>query len=156
MNSNWERWINSSVAKYIKGICDTNNVSLFVEGSPRNTEELQDWVELRIDGPSWHGATKDEWVAHLEINILILSKMNQVDNSRLLKNIGLMRTALSQTIPVLKLGKEVQDDQSHITCLILKNTGKESLEVNQLGQVTENTQLQRATVDGMFFANFEG
>ncbi len=156
MNVHWERWINASIGKAIKALCDASSVSLYVETSPRATDNLQDWVELRVNGPMWQGGFKDEWMAEVEINIFILSKANQVDNHRLLKNIGLMRNRLSQPIPVLKLGNSVDDDQSYITCLKLDSKDKDKLKVNQLGQVTGTTPLMRATVDGMFFGNFNG
>lgn len=155
MDVNWERWINASIAKAVKTACDTASLFLYVEGAPRNTDTLQDWVELRVNGPDWHGATKSEWVAHVEINILVLSKANQVDNFRLVRNTGLMRSVLSMPIPVFKLGNAIDDDQSFITCLILNNKGGGSLRVNQLGQIT-GTTLNRNTVDGMFTGNFYG
>lgn len=156
MNHNWPRWVNTSIGKVVKSYCDLNNVFLYVEGEARNTAQRQDWVELRVNGPDFLSTTKDFWIAKLEINILILSKNNQIDNHRLLKNIGLMSTLLSSSIPVLKLGNGVDDDQSYITCIILDNREHKPLRVSQLGQVTDQTPLQRASVNGLFTVNFEG
>lgn len=156
MNHNWERWIVGSIGKAIGDYCQTNSIPLYVEGAPKNSEQLQDWVELRSNGPMWVGGTKDFWVAHIEINVFILSKANQSDGFRILRNIGLIRTRLAQPIPVLKLGVGVDDDQSYLTCLILKTSDGEKLRVSQLGQVTGQTPLMRATVDGMYIGNFEG
>lgn len=140
----------------MKTAMDAVQLTMFVEGAPAKEETLKDWVELRINGPRWHGSTKDEWQANLEINIFVLSKMDHRRGHRLLDNIGIVTVAMVGTIPVFKLGDGADDDQSFITCLMLKNEGKESLRVNQLGQVTPSTQMLRATVEGSYFGNFQG
>lgn len=162
INANWQRWIFASVGKHFTDAFTAPNVpiDLFIEDEPRKTDPLKDWVELRMNGPLWEGATQDEWVAKdFWINIFIGSKFNpanNADNYRIHKNIGLVCAAFTTTIPVFKLGDLAGDDSSYLTCLTLRTEGKQGVMVNQLGRVTPQTPLQRATVEACYFGNFYG
>lgn len=154
MNHNWSRWINASVAKAVKKACDLSQIHLYVEGAPSDTDNELDWIELRINGPKWNGGSKGEWSCDVEINLLILSKPNQVNGYRFLDNIGVAANVLSLPIPVIRLGNRTQDDQVTITCLQLKSRDGEKLKTNQLGRIMATAPMMRATVDGVFYGHF--
>ncbi len=152
---NWQRWIYASLATYFKTVCDDNDIPIFIEGSPRTTDDLEDWVEIRILGPDWNSGTAIEWVAdNIEVSALVMSKLNQTNNYRIHDNIGIIVDAFVAPIPVFKLGTGVGDDQSQITCLQSKTKGRDQIKVAPFGQVDPNTQLLRASVDGFFWGNF--
>jgi hypothetical protein len=150
MNPNWIRWICASVASHMDEAFKLYDppLQMFLEGTPRATDNLEDWTELRMNGPCFSSGSEGEWIVEkLEVNIFIQSKFNQQDAYRIYKNIGLVCAAFTQ-IPVYKLGDQPQDDGTLITCLNLKTSGREELKVIQLGQVTPTTQLVRAMVEG--------
>ncbi len=147
MTQDLHRWIIASINNYFQTNLDTAEIPLYIEGAPRDTSNLEDWVELRTNGPHWEGGTQVEDNATISINCFFMSKMNDEDNYRIHKNIGLVETLMLAKIPIYKLGDGTNDDQSFLTCLTIVLRGKEKLRANYLGQVDQNTQLLRATVE---------
>lgn len=159
MDPNWSRWIKASIAQHFEDAISafSTPLQMYLEGTPRDTDESKDFVEVRLNGPIWCGGSQDEWTCDpITVNVFIQSKEDQEDAYRLDKNIGLISTAFTTTIPILKLGDGPEDDGSLITCLNLKSSGKDTLRVIQFGQVTPSTQLLRAAVEGDYTGNFYG
>lgn len=155
INRNWPRWIYASVAKYFTDFCATNNLQLYIESAPIDKKSVQDWIELRIDGPNFSGRSAGEWGVTIEINIVISSAKDQVNGYRIFQNQGIVLEALTTAIPIVKLGVGVDDDQSVITCLQLKTESKEKLKNSNFGQIDPTTQLMQCMIDGIFYANLQ-
>lgn len=153
-NTNWQRWIYASIDKYIKEACValTTPLALYIEGEYRVIpDSAQDWAELRVNGPVWHSGTNDDTKAEqIEINMYVLSKLNSTNNQRIHSNLGAVAKMLENTIPILKLGVGMDDDQSLLTCLQLDK----DIKTQFLGQVNPTTQLVRGYVEATYFANF--
>jgi len=157
MDPNWSRWIKASIAQHFSDAFAPSGLKMYLEGTPRDTDLTKDFVEVRLNGPTWRAGSQNEWICDpITINVFVQSKEDQEDAYRLDKNIGLVSAAFTTTIPILKLGTGVGDDQSVITCLNLNSQGKDTLRVIQFGQVTPSTQLLRAAVEGDYFGNFYG
>lgn len=149
MNENWSRWIIASIGKHFDEHKKT--VPMFIEGQHRNTRELKDFFELRIDGPRFTEVSKDYWHVYVEINTLIQSTMNDSDYHRIERTLGTILVAFSN-IYVYRLGDGLSDNQSLLGCLkLIQNEGKrEYLQVYRLGQIEKTDQIVQAVVEGHY------
>ena len=59
INANWGRWIYASVCDHFETYRDT--LHMFLEGQHRETDELQQFFELRVDGPYYTQINKGWW-----------------------------------------------------------------------------------------------
>ena len=158
MNKNWPRWIFASVSDHFKTKMDAVSLPLFIEGQHRDIDKsLQDYVELRVDGPYITEIARDQWQLYIEVNVLINSIMNDTNNHRIHTSAGLVGAAFEDAIPVYKYGSTGEDDDSFLGCLVLQQDKKrrERIQISHFGQVAPNTKLLQATVEGHFIIDLE-
>lgn len=151
INEHWARWIFASVCKHFDSKRGT--LPMFVEGQQRATRGVQDFIELRLDGPDFNESSKNYWKAYIEINILIQSSMTDGDFHKIHRTTGLVSAAFVSSIPVYKYGSApLIDTGAHIGCLdIVDNKfDKERIKVRHFGQVNPDTQLMQASVEGHY------
>jgi hypothetical protein len=153
MNPNWNRWIKASVFNHLVTELGTED-HIYIEASPRKTSEQPRWFELRFDGPEWFSRRLNQWFMTIEVNVLVsvksdLKQLYTIDNLT-----GRAVVAFSKTIPVLKLGSESGDDQSHVTCLRLTSTKRDGIQVSNFGIVQTASQLEQSTVEAHFTGDF--
>jgi len=158
MNKNWPRWIFASVSKFFIDKMAIENLPMFIEGQHRDLDPtLQDYCELRIDGPNTTEVARNQWHLYMEVNVLISSIMNDSDYHRIHTSAGVVGNAFECSIPVYKYGNTVDDDDSLIGCLSLQQDRKkrERIQISHFGQVAPNTKLLQASVEGHFIINLE-
>jgi hypothetical protein len=151
MNQHWARWIFASVCKHFDAKRGT--IPMFVEGQQRVTRSLQDFIELRLDGPDFNEASKDYWSAYVEINVMIQSSMVDTDFHRIHRTVGVVSAAFTSAIPIYKYGTApLIDTGAQIGCLSLVDDkyNKERIKVRHFGQVNPDTQLMQASVEGHY------
>ena len=150
-NKNWTRWIFASISKHFLDYFTAEGVTLFIEGQHRDTDTLQDFVELRIDGPRLTEVSKDCWLFRVEVNILITSIMNDTNYYRVQQNVGISQAGCIQ-IDVFKFGDGVDDDGSFLGCfkLLQDKASRDFLEANQFGQIDVATKILQATVEAHY------
>lgn len=152
INTNWSRWIISSIHKYF----DTNrqSITLFVEGTPRNTRTEKDFMELRVDGPHYTEISKSYYLIKLDINILIQSTQDETDFHRIYKNIGKI-LSIFNNIRIYKYGTGDDDDDSFLGCLrlIQDAQGREPVQVAMLGKIRPEIAVEQAVIEGHYQMN---
>jgi len=147
-SEHWSRWIKASCAKHFSGISD--ETKFFVEGFVRDTENLPDWVEFRIDGPFIKEHTRESWELAIEINVLI-SVTEGVDIYRQEVIVGRVTELFLDCIRVYRYGNGPDDDQTELGCLELrKPSNREKLTVSNFGKLRPDTQLTQASVEGHY------
>ena len=150
MNENWPRWFFASITKHFD---DQTTSKLFVEGEPRLTWEDQDFLECRVDGPSFVQLDSKTWRAIVDVNILVQSVINNADMHKIHRMVGEVAVAFSLPLQIFQYG----DDDALLACLELVQDlrSKELLVIAHFGQVNPNQPLLQATVGGRFKTNIE-
>jgi len=149
-NKNWARWTFASVSKHFDD--RRQGLPMYIEGQHRDTREEEDYLELRMDGPTLREVSKGCWKLRIEVNVLISSVFNETDYHRPHQNAGIAQAAFTHTIPVYKYGDGPDDDQSFVGCYTLSqsSTTRDFIELNHFGRIETNTPLVQATVEGHF------
>lgn len=150
-NANWDRWIFASISKhFVDTLAATAEV--FIEGQKRGTRKMEQWFEVRVDGPNYTEITKGEFKIYVEINILCacIVKDTSIHNIRTLA--GKAASEMDTSIFVYKYGTGVEDDDSLLGCLTIvsDSRGKERIQTSHFGQIGPNTELIQATVEGHY------
>lgn len=153
MNPNWPRWIVASFAKHFTDTL-TGNLSVYVEGADRKTNDKSDYCELRIDGPFGKERSKDEWELTLEVNVLVTSIKDEQDAYKIHRSNGFVAAAFASMISILRLGTGIQDDEGIEGCLILRSEQREALIISNFGQVENEVRVMQSTVEGHYKGYF--
>jgi len=150
LDQNLPRWIFASVSKHFND--RRQGIPLFIEGQLRNTRALEDFIELRVDGPYYTEVSKGFWNVYIEINVLIQAAQDQADYHRIYKSVGIVAAAFEQVISIFKLGDGVDDDDSLVTCLKLlgDKEKRERIQISHFGQVEPETGIFQATVEAHY------
>jgi len=149
-DSNWDRWIFASVSQHFEDRRGT--VPLYIEGMHRETNELEEFIELRIDGPWFTEISRNCWKIFVEINVLCQVVMNNQNFHRMRALTGLVSRIFDRCIKVYKFGNNLQDDQSQFCVLQRQDGGKgrEKIQISHFGQIEPKLQLEQATVEAHY------
>lgn len=151
MDKNWARWIFASVTKFFNEEID---IDVFVEGMDRETEDLLDFAEIRVDGPWFNELSANYWKIRIEINILIQSVMGDKNLHRFYDSIGTVNFAFQKSIFVYKYADidGQNGDGSVLGCfkLAIDRYDRENIKTSNFGQIDKNVKLQQATVEAHY------
>ena len=151
MDKNWARWIFASVTKFFE---DGISIPVFVEGMDRETKDLKDFAEIRIDGPWFNELSAGYWKIYIEVNILIQSIMGDKNLHRFYDSIGDVNDAFQTCISVYKHPdvNSQNGDGSFFECFKLAEDryDREVIKTSNFGQVDKNVKLQQATVEAHY------
>ena len=151
MDKNWSRWIFASITKHFSDIID---LTLFVEGMERQTKDLKNFAEIRIDGPKSNELSADYWRLYVEINVLIQSIMDDKNLHRHWDNIGDVNMAFTRRISVHRYADAdgQNGDGSHLGCfqLVTDRYDREAIVTSNFGQIDKSVRLQQATVEAHY------
>lgn len=152
INANWPRWIKASVFSYMEAQIKAQLGQKFlvlVAGEPeRDIGKNQDWIEIRLDGPTFYPWSSGNFLAMCEINFLISTVINEDNFYRGEKMKGVLANILSSSIQLYKYGDGPNDDQSRFGCLQLE----ERIITHDFGQIEPHVPLRQATVEAVFAA----
>ena len=154
-NPYWSRWIVASCMKHFKAIYVASPYSLNVhcEGQPRQTNELQEWLEVRVDGPRIRRITKTQYDIYCEVNILCCVVPNQNVNSYRIHDLtGIAAEGFTNEVALLKIGPatDPENDGTQFGCLRLESGAREAIRVNIFGEVRPDTAMVQAAVEGHY------
>ena len=157
----WPKWIWASVAKYMKGVSDSLNLQLLVEGiDDRQSKNVRaSHAELRINGPFIFELSKEYYIVQVPINILLVDFMvgDGTNAYRLQKWAGKFQSVMDFPIPVYRYGQDLPDDGTLLECLRVKRTRDGGVRVIHFGQVarmgTLDAAIRETAVDGLFEMN---
>lgn len=148
-NPNWARWTFASVSKHFDD--RRAGIPMFIEGQHRDTKELKDYFELRMDGPTLLEVSRGCWKLRVEVNILATSAFDESNYHRIHQNVGILQSAFT-SIEVYRYGTGPDDDGTFLGCLkLLQNpSNRDFLELNHFGRIDIDTPLTQATVEGHY------
>ncbi len=142
INPNWDKWIRASVNVYLKEqlLLLDSSLKIFSEGAPEEDRNgAQDWVEMRLDGPTYKPQANDEWLVTVEINLLVTSLINEEPIYRHREIAGKIARILSSEIPLKEYG---DDDTMQFGCLQLKD-----IYTHYYERVNADTPMKQVTLD---------
>lgn len=156
VSADYIRWITASVNKKFYAAAQAAGIPMYVEGmSNRATDLLEDFYEMRHDGPYLRDLNAGEFLTYLEVNIAVTVRQD-TDNYRYDTLIGTMVSVFyAGPIHVYKYGDNPQDDGSLIGCLYLRQEFKrDRLEVNRLERIHKDIRLRQALIEGHYEGQF--
>lgn len=150
INYNWPRWIYASVNKHFDDRKGT--LPLYIEGKHRATTKPKKYLELRMDGPTWIQPSNGYFKGSVQVNTLLTVALDDKDYHDPYRVAGLVQAMYTPTIDVFKFGDGVDDDQSHLGCLVLQQNSekRDFLELNWFGIIDTDDPLVQATVEGHY------
>lgn len=144
LNANWPIWIASSVSEYINN--NRGSTPLFVEGQERDTEDLKDFYELRVNGPDSVEVQKDVWNLYFEVNIIVQSIVDGLDLYRHRRLEGAIASKLTN-IPIYDY-----DTDELIECakILQDRKGRDLLEINNFGQIDPEKRIIQSCIEAHY------
>lgn len=149
-NPDWDRWIFATMSGDFAQQFDTD-YQVFVEGTHRGLPDDTELVEFRLDGPHQKQPSKGYFILECEINILCRSYMDDDDFHKMRRLVGKVKSWLGQDHCIYRYGDGLNDDDSLLGTLQLKNRGpRNTVRVNHFGQVDHQYRIEEATVAASF------
>lgn len=160
-NPNWARWVFASVATYLKGIAQSENLPCLVEGlDDRITAfmEAPDRCEVRITGPFTREISRNYFQVELLVNVLFTSTYDETKNQYdILQKVGAFHEAMDGAIAVYRYGKQPGDDEHALVGCLSPLTGRhDAVKVIHFGQIDPTTRLKQSMVDARYRMEISG
>lgn len=147
MNPKMPRWSYASIHVAVKAIADANNIPFYYEGMEIHMEELEYYIELRVDGPVTLPLQGMKELLQFEVNILITVK----DPNNLYKVPDIAGPFLTNSMEIIHV-YQYNDGGSFVGCLkrrpILRGD-RPSVHRN-FGIVEKDTKVQQAIVEAHY------
>lgn len=148
VHHDWVRWCYASITKHFEE--RKSSYSLYLEGDERITQDLNQFAELRIDGPFIQILQKYSYWLNMEINVLCQTHVDPRRHYEPQVIVGVFTKAFENTINVYKLGDGPFDDGSLLGCFHLQRDPKEALDINYFGIIKEDVKLTHTTIEGHY------
>lgn len=154
-DSNWARWIHSSVATALKTVASLANIPVLVEGVDTRTAtfmEAPDRVEIRVNGPFTRELPGNVHEVLVDVNVLATSHMGGTLRSAytLDEVLGLFHEAMDGHIAIYRFGTGPDDDQSLLGCLTPRPGTNAHIRVMRFGQLDPTIPAQQGMVDARY------
>jgi hypothetical protein len=151
MDENLARWIFASVAKHFEPVATGLSLPLFVEGIDERTDDTQraDHAELRLTGPYVKEASKNYWLADVQVNLLFTSQMvmGGADAYNIVRWCGKFQSVMLDPIPVYQYG---DSPSTFVGCLKPVGNSAEAVRVYHFGQLDSNNRIRQSEVDALY------
>jgi len=144
---NWDRWIFASVSDHF---VNRTSYPVYIEGQHRETNELESFIELRIDGPYYTEYSKGYWRVYVEINVMCQHIKNNTEWHAIRRLAGHVATIFEPCIRVYKYGNGPSDDQTLLDSLIRMDSKRERIQTSHFGQIEPRTEVEQATVEAHY------
>jgi hypothetical protein len=147
-NKNWVRWTVQSIAQHFRDVLG-DDLFLYLEGDSRDTEGRENYCELRITGPDINQMSPRLFKLSVTIDVLVVNIKSDKNIFIFDANTGLVTTAFTNSIRVLKYGTGPDDSpETELGCLKqFPDPSREMVQVTRFGQRKPNVRLQEATIE---------
>lgn len=145
VNLSWGRWIYASICQHF----DTyrNTLYMFLEGTHRDTTDLQEWFELRVDGPFYHQFQKGWWEATVEINTIVTVAISDKDFHAIRRWTDFVAAIFTNSISIYRYGNEIGDDNTFVDCLKAEDGRRKNLQISHFGQLQPADAVMQASIE---------
>lgn len=148
LNPNWDVWIQRSVAKHFSDRLSSYQV--FIEGQERSNSK--EWIEVRLEGPSYNQLSKDNFKIDVTVNILVLVT-EQDDRLRPHIIAGDVASNYDRCLNMYKYGDpadNVLNDSSFLTSIYLQSRGGVGVQKIYFGKTDPETQIHQVMLEGHY------
>lgn len=152
------RWVRASYIKALKPLLEGK--PLYVEGDQRLTNQTDQSIEIRIDGPYLTPVgTRGEYRAYIEVNLLVNSGYNQknryeADNLR-----GLLMNALNRDFCIYRTGNNIQEETDDNSLVgVMQLIPSQMIKVSNFGQINPDAKVNQSVAEAhyeMYFTSRE-
>jgi len=151
LSPNMDRWVFASVSKHFDDLKGTT--TLYIEGMHRDTRKLEEFYELRVDGPNYTEISKKYWKLYIEINMLIQCTKNNQNFHRMRQLSGNVMEMFAPCIQVYKYG----DGDAFVGTFVRmdQEANRNNMQVAHFGQVDPVNQLEQATIESHYVMHLE-
>jgi len=151
LSPNMDRWVFASVSKHFDDL--KGSITLYIEGMHRDTRKLEEFIELRVDGPTYTEISKKYWKLYIEINVLLQCAKNNQNFHRMRQLSGNVMEMFKPCITVYRYG----DDDSLVGTFVRmdQEANRNNMQVSHFGQVDPVNQLEQATVESHYVMHLE-
>jgi len=155
VNKRWTKWILASVSKFFADASALENTFMYIEGQKRMTNDKQDWLEFRMDGPRFTNPSKGCWKVEVTVDIGVnhLRDDTQIHGMALLE--GIAESLFDSCIPVYKYPtKDIIDPESDsslfLNLAIQNNAIGTDLRTTFFGTPNPSTKIEQSTVEATY------
>lgn len=157
IDQHWGLWAR---ATFVKHFTDTlSGHKVFAEEQPKDTKDLQQWFEIRADGPFVRRHSKRLFTLMFEVNILVSHIQAQKDNRYSMHSLaGEVAAGFVQCMAIKKYGPTsdpANDGSVFAHARIDPRQRSEDVETSFFGLVDPATSLYQATVEGHYSVQVE-
>lgn len=148
-NPNWSRWIAASINKHFNDVLSASNLPLYIEGTDRRTDCIQDYAELRYTGPRFTELSRNYWQIDIDLDVLVVSKTNDANIYTPETEVGVVLAAFTEDIAVFTYG---DDPNVQLGCFRL-SPDNPGVIVNNFGYPRDQVRLRQASVEATYRMN---
>jgi hypothetical protein len=157
VDPNWARWVFASLATLLKGVAESCNLPVMVEGLDERTTafmEATDRVEIRITGPFTRDLSRNYYELSVDANALFVSRYEGGKNQyAILQAVGAFQAALDAPIPIYKYGNQEGDDSTVIVGVMEPRKERGSgVRVLHFGQADLTDRIKQTLVDARYLS----
>lgn len=155
LSENMDRWVFASISKHFDDRKGTTK--LYIEGMIRDTSTVEQFIELRTDGPYYTEVSHKYWKLYIEINVLIQCAKNNENFHRIRQLSGEVFKMFEPCITLYRYGTGPADDGTIIGILqrMDEEANRNNIQVSHFGQVDPINQLEQATVEAHYVGFLE-
>lgn len=149
LNQHWPRWVFASFSKWFQDL--RQGVDFFVEGEDRDTDNLQNYFEFRMNGPVSTEISKNYWKLEAVVNILVVSKQDLRSIHTIHTNVGIAAAAFTKCLPMKRYGNTgIWDDQETFGVMQLTTYEGEAIKITHIGQINPEVKAMQSMVQGYY------
>jgi hypothetical protein len=155
-NPNWARWIEQSVAIFLKEVAEDTEVVVLIDGvderQPSNMK-AQNRLEVRLNGPFSKELSKGYHRLYVDVNVLLISQMGGQNTNpfRHTDILGLYHEAMDGPIPISRYGTGPDDDADELLgCLTPRPGNADMIRVLRFAQIDKTDRIKEGMVDARY------
>jgi len=120
---------------------------MFLEGEQRQTQDFQQFFELRVDGPFYTQYQKGWWDLIVEVNTIVTVAKSDQDFHAIRRVTDAVAAIFTNDIEVYKYGNGVLDDSTFIECLHAMDGFRRRLQISHFGQLQPSDDILMASIE---------
>lgn len=155
INQKWPLWIAASINKHFGDLITT--VPLIIEGQHRDDSKVnsKDVIEVRFDGPYFWQKSPTRWRIYVEINLLVQSQMDNINNYRIWLNAGLATDCMNKCINIYTYEKNVTPVLIGNLRRLSGKDGRDDIRISNMGQIEPNVKRCMCVVEAHYETELE-
>jgi len=145
VDPDWGRWCYASICQHFEA--NRGSLHMFLEGEHRQTQDHQQFFELRVDGPFYTQFQKGWWRLIVEVNAIVTVAKSDKDFHAIRRVTDAVASIFTNDIEVYKYGSGPLDDNTFIECLHAMDGFRRKLQISHFGQLQSSDDILMASIE---------